>query len=149
MIRVRTASHYASGISATGFWAGMTVGRAGLGFVTEHFGERRCVITYLLAALALELIFWFVPQFVVSAVVVALLGFFLGPLFPAGIVMNTKLLPVHLHVSAIGFATAFGGTGGAVFPFIVGAIAQAKGVEVLQPMIMALLVILLLLWPSL
>jgi fucose permease len=57
MMRVRMASHYASGISATGFWAGMTVGRAGLGFVTEHFGERRCVIVYLIAALALELIF--------------------------------------------------------------------------------------------
>ena len=149
MIRVRTASRYASGISATGFWAGMTVGRAGLGFVTEHFGERRCVITYLLAALALQLIFWLVPQFVVSAVAVAFLGFFLGPLFPAGIVISAKLLPVHLHVSAIGFATAFGGTGGAVFPFIVGAIAQAKGVEVLQPVIMALLAVLFLLWLSL
>jgi fucose permease len=149
MIRVRTASHYASGISATGFWAGMTVGRAGLGFVTEHFGERRCVIIYLVAALALELIFWLVPRFVVSAVAVAFLGFFLGPLFPAGIVMSTKLLPVHLHVSAIGFATAFGGTGGAVFPFIVGAIAQAKGVKVLQPIIVALLVVLFLLWLSL
>ena len=149
MIRVRKVSHYASGISATGFWAGMTLGRAGLGFVTEHFGERKCVIIYIIAALVLELIFWLVPQFVVSAVAVAFLGFFLGPLFPAGIVMSAKLLPVHLHVSAIGLATALGGTGGAVFPFIVGAIAQLKGVRVLQPVIVALLIVLFLLWLSL
>ena len=44
--------------------------------------------------------------------------------------MVVKLLPNHLHVSSIGFATALGGTGGAMFPFAVGAIAQAKGVEV-------------------
>ena len=146
MIRVRAASHYAAGISGTGFWAGMTAGRVSLGFLTELLGERRCVIFYLITALALELIFWLVPQFVVSAVAVAFLGFFLGPLFPAGIVMSTKLLPVHLHVSAIGFATAIGGTGGAVFPFVVGAIAQAKGVRVMQPVIAALLAVLFCLW---
>ena len=148
MIRIRHASHYKSGISATGFWAGMTVGRAGLGFVTDRFGERLSVIFYMAGALALELIFWLIPQFVVSAIAVAFLGFFLGPLFPAGIVMSTKLLPRHLHVSAIGFATAIGGTGGAVWPFAVGAIAQAKGVQVLQPIVLALLAVITLLWLS-
>ncbi len=149
MIRIRSATHYASGISATGFWAGMTVGRALLGFVTERYGERRCVTIYLLVTLGLELIFWLVPKFIVSAIAVAFLGFFLGPLFPAGIVVSTKLLPRHLHVSAIGFSTAIGGTGGAILPFAVGAIAQAKGVQVLQPIVLALLVALTLLWLSL
>lgn len=96
--------------------------------------------------MGLELIFWLVPQFVVSVVAVALLGFFLGPLFPAAVVMSTKLLPRHIHVSAIGFATALGGCGAAIFPFAVGAIAQAKGVQVLQPIIMAMLVVLLFIW---
>ena len=149
MMRIRSASHYASGISATGFWAGMTVGRVMLGFVTEHFGERISVIIYLAIALGLELIFWLVPQFIVSTVAVALLGVFLGPLFPAGIVMSTKLLPQHLHVSAIGIATAIGGTGGAIFPFITGAIAQARGVQVLQPIVLSLLAVILVLWLSL
>jgi fucose permease len=81
--------------------------------------------------MALELIFWLVPQFYVSAVAVSFQGFFLGPLFPAAIVAATKLLPRHLHVSAIGFAAAFGGSGAAIFPFAVGAIAQAKGVQVI------------------
>lgn len=63
--------------------------------------------------------------------------------------MATKLLPRHLHVSGVGFATAIGGTGGAAFPFVVGAIAQAKGVKVLQPVILALLVAMGIVWLSL
>jgi len=96
--------------------------------------------------MGLELLFWLVPQFYVSAVAVSLQGFFLGPLFPAVIVAATKLLPRHLHVSAIGFAAAFGGCGAAIFPFAVGAIAQAKGVKVLQPIVLALLGVILGLW---
>lgn len=96
--------------------------------------------------MALELLFWLVPQFYVSAVAVAFQGFFLGPLFPAAVVACTKLLPKHLHVSSIGFAAAFGGSGGALFPYAVGAIAQAKGVKVLQPIVLALLAVIWLLW---
>lgn len=58
----------------------------------------------------------------------------------------TKLLPKHLHVSSIGFAAAFGGSGGAIFPYAVGAIAQAKGVQVLQPIILALMAVIWGLW---
>lgn len=93
-----------------------------------------------------ELLFWLVPKFIVSAVAVGLQGFFLGPLFPGAIVVMSKLLPRHLHVGAIGFAAAFGGSGAAILPFATGAIAQAKGVQVLQPIILALLVVIFGLW---
>src|SRR4051812_25076133 len=85
MLRVRNASPYDAGISGTGFWAGMAAGRASLGFVTERYGERLCVSIYLVICIALQLIFWLVPQFVVSAIAVAFLGFFLGPMFPGGV----------------------------------------------------------------
>jgi fucose permease len=49
-------------------------------------------------------------------------------------------------VGAIGFAAAFGGGGAAILPFAVGALAQAKGVQVLQPIILAFLVVQLILW---
>lgn len=49
-------------------------------------------------------------------------------------------------MSAIGFAAALGGGGAAVFPFAVGAIAQARGVQVLEPFALALLVAILALW---
>ncbi|KAJ9667512.1 hypothetical protein H2201_002381 [Coniosporium apollinis] len=149
MMRVREGDPFSSGMTATGFWLGITVGRFVLGFITPRIGEKLAISIYLPLAMALELLFWLVPQFYVSAVAVSLQGFFLGPLFPVAVVVATKLLPKHLHVSAIGFAAAFGGGGAAIFPFAVGAIAQAKGVQVLQPIILAILGAILALWMGL
>ncbi|KAK2029590.1 major facilitator superfamily transporter [Colletotrichum zoysiae] len=146
MLRVRKASAYASGVSATGFWAGQALGRACLGFVTEKYGERLCISIYLVICIALQILFWLVPQFIVSAISVAFLGFFLGPMFPGAVTMTAKLLPKHIHVSAIGFAMAIGGTGGTVFPFIIGAIATSKGVAVLQPIVLSLIAVVAIVW---
>nr|POF02399.1 bypass of stop codon protein 6 [Quercus suber] len=151
MLRVRHGGDFASGMTATGFWLGVTLGRVILGFVTGRIGEKLAIAVslntdirqarskstlitfagkiYLPLSAGLQLLFWLVPQFYVSAVAVSLVGFFLGPMFPAAMVACTKLLPKHLHVSGIGFAAAFGGSGGAIFPFAVGAIAQSKGVQ--------------------
>lgn len=63
--------------------------------------------------------------------------------------MCAKLLPKHMHVSAVGAATALAGVGGAGIPFAVGAIAQVKGVWVLQPIVLALLAVISVLWLSL
>ncbi|KAJ5792054.1 Major facilitator superfamily domain general substrate transporter [Penicillium pulvis] len=138
MIRVRHGSAFASGMTATGFWLGITVGRIVLGFVTPRLGEKLAIAGYIISSIAFSLVLWLVPQFYASAVAVSMQGFFLGPLFPGAIIMMTKLLPQHLHVSSIGFAAAFGGSGAAILPFAVGALAQAKGVSVLQPFIIAL-----------
>lgn len=40
MIRERNASKFASGMTETGFWLGITVGRLVLGFVTPRLGEK-------------------------------------------------------------------------------------------------------------
>lgn len=149
MLRIRHAQPFPSGMTATGFWLGLTFGRVTLGFITPRIGEGLAVSVYLVISMGLELIFWLVPQFYVSAVAVALIGFFIGPLFPAGVVAATKLLPREMHVAAIGFAAAVGGGGAALLPFAVGAIAQARGVQTLQPIVLALLVVLLAIWLSL
>jgi len=146
MLRVRHGTPFDSGLVATGFWLGITFGRMILGFVTGKVGEKVAITAYLLACMGLELCFWLIPNFISSAIFAAWLGFFLGPMFPAAIVVATKLLPQRLHVSAIGFSAAFGGGGAAIFPFAVGAISQARGVWVLQPIALALLVVILALW---
>lgn len=148
MLRVRHASPFAAGLSSSGFWAGMALGRALLGFVTERFGERLCLTIYLVICVILQLIFWLVPSFVVSAVAVVLLGFFLGPMFPGGVMVTAKLLPRRIHVSAIGFAMAVGGSGGTIFPFLIGAVAASQGVRVLQPIVLALIVLNIVFWLS-
>ncbi|KAK4144066.1 major facilitator superfamily domain-containing protein [Dichotomopilus funicola] len=146
MLKVRHAEPFLAGLSSTFFWLGLTVGRVALGFVTGKIGEKFAISLYLVLSVALQLLYWLVPNFAASATFVALLGFFLGPLFPAAIVAATKLLPKSYHVSAIGFAAAFGGGGAAIFPFAVGAIAQHKGVEVLQPIVLAILAFILAMW---
>ncbi|KAF4776108.1 major facilitator superfamily transporter [Colletotrichum scovillei] len=146
MLRVRHAEPFLAGVTVVLFWLGLTIGRVILGFITGRIGEKRAIAIYLVISLVLELLYWLVPNFVASVIFITFLGFFLGPLFPAVIVTATKLLPNDYHVGVIGFAAAFGGGGAAIFPFAIGAIAQSKGVQVLQPIILALLIFLLLLW---
>ncbi|PQE27748.1 hypothetical protein CJF31_00009976 [Rutstroemia sp. NJR-2017a BVV2] len=138
MTRVRSASTFDATMTSTGFWAGMTVGRIALSFVTACLGEFTSVLVYLAMCLGLELIFWLVPSFIASAVAIALLGMFLGPLFPTAIVLVAKLMPKELHVGSIGFATAFGGSGGGDF--------SSRGVQMLQPVVVAILVVITGLW---
>lgn len=146
MLKVRHAEPFLAGLTSTFFWLGLTVGRVVLGFVTGKIGEKFAITLYLILSIALQLLYWLVPNFAASATFVTFLGFFLGPLFPAAIVAATKLLPKSYHVSAIGFAAAFGGGGAAIFPFAIGAIAQHKGVEVLQPVVLAILAFILVMW---
>ena len=49
----------------------------------------------------------------------------------------------------MGFAIAFGASGACVFPFAVGAIAQAKGFGVLMPVVLGMLVLDGLVWTCL
>jgi len=70
----------------------------------------------------------------------------IAPMFPAAVVALTKLLPKRLHVAAVGFAAAVGASGATVLPFAVGAIANSRGVQVLQPVVLALLATILLIW---
>jgi fucose permease len=146
MLRVRNAEPFLAGLTVTLFWLGLTIGRVILGFVTGRVGEKLAITLYIILTIALQLLYWLVPNFIAAVIFVVFLGFFLGPLFPGAIVVATKILPSDHHVSAIGFAAAFGGGGAAVLPFAVGAIAQSQGVEVLQPIIVALLIAILLLW---
>ncbi len=47
MIRVRDAKPFASGMTATGFWLGLTFGRVILGFVTPRIGEKLAISVQL------------------------------------------------------------------------------------------------------
>ncbi|KAH8429133.1 uncharacterized protein LDX57_006803 [Aspergillus melleus] len=146
MIDVRKAAAFPSGMTATGFWLGITVGRMVLGFVTAKIGERIATSIYITCSIAFSLVVWLVPNFYASAVAVSIQGFFLGPLFPAVVVVMTKLLPKHLHVTSIGFVAAFGGAGAAVLPFVAGGIAQGSDVKSLLPFIFAVSVGILIFW---
>ena len=82
----------------------------------------------------LELVVWLVPHLLSSAISVAFVGFFLGPVFP--IVMNHAgaILPPELISGGIAWITGFGAAGAAAFPFITGAIASGTSINSLQPL---------------
>lgn len=87
---------------ASGFWGGLALGRLLLADITSKFGERTMIFIYIVIGLIMQLFFWFIPDVVANAVVVSLLGFVIGPFFPAGLTVITKLLPRDLHVASIG-----------------------------------------------
>ncbi|KAH7385224.1 major facilitator superfamily domain-containing protein [Phaeosphaeria sp. MPI-PUGE-AT-0046c] len=118
----RAGGQFESGMVTTGFWTGITVDRLILGFVTPRLGEKFAVLIYIMLATDCQLIFWRIPSFHVLAIFVSLQVFFLGPLFLAIVIAATKSLPTYLHVSAFGFAAAFGIGGGAALPFVIGSL---------------------------
>ncbi|PKS08574.1 hypothetical protein jhhlp_004960 [Lomentospora prolificans] len=146
LISVRNGVPSKVGYVASGFWGGLAVGRIILADITNKLGERRMIFAYILIGLIMQLMFWFIPDVVANAVVVSLLGFVIGPFFPAGISVITKLLPKDLHIASIGFCSSIGQAGSAAFPFLTGAIASKAGVMVLQPVMVGLLVGMFILW---
>lgn len=148
LIDLRQAPRFTSGMVNFIYWAGLTGGRVALGFVTPYLKQhqRYAVTAYLTACIAMQLVFCLVENIVASAIAVSFLGFFLGPLFPEAVIAQTRILPKHLHVAAVGFASALGSAGGCTFPFLTGAIAKSQGIGVLQPMVLAMLVVCLGLW---
>ena len=146
LISVRNGSPSQVGYVASGFWGGLALGRLLLADVTHKFGERRMVFLYIVLGLVMQLLFWFVPNIVANAVVISLLGFAIAPLFPAGISVLTRLLPRDLHVASIGLTATIGQAGSAAFPFLTGAVASKAGVTVLQPIMVALLGGMFVLW---
>lgn len=146
MTRARHASLYFSSLCSSGFWIGMAIGRLLLGIVTDRIGIRIGTMIYLGVAICLQLLFSLIPIRWISLLTVTLLGFILGPLFPNGIVMLTRLLPRHLHVAAVSFVASVGQIGAALIPFASGALTQTLGIQVFQVIIFALLAITFLLW---
>ncbi|CAI6301836.1 unnamed protein product [Periconia digitata] len=146
MTRARHASPYISGISSSGYWGGMTLGRLALGPVTDRIGARTGAIVYLCFAILLQLIFALVHSAIASVVLMTLLGFSMGPLFPSGVVVLTQLLPHEMHVNAVSFVSSLGQVGGAALPFGIGAVVDTLGIGVFRWVILIFSVVSLGMW---
>jgi len=135
-----------TGYTATGFWAGLTLGRITLPALNQFVGEKRIIFVYIGIAVCMELIYWFVPHLIVDAVAQSFVGLLLGPFYPNAISVVSKILPRSLHTSAIGFMSGIGASGAALFPFIVGALSQKWSTIVLPGTVIVLLAGQALLW---
>jgi fucose permease len=146
MLRSRHSSTYESGLAASGYWIGMAVGRLSLGFLTDRLGVRRATILYSLFAIGIEGLFAILSSAAIAVVLMTLLGFVMGPLFPSGVVVLTSLLPGELHVAAVSFVASLGQVGGAFLPFAIGAVVQGLGIGVFRFAILGEIVLALFVW---
>jgi fucose permease len=132
MLRNRDATPYEASLASSGFWIGMAIGRLLLGFGTDRIGVRRATVLYFLFAGVLEVLFAVLSSPIASVVLMTLLGFVMGPLFPSGVVVLTRLLPGELHIAAVSFVSSLGQVGGAFLPFAIGAVVQSLGIGVFR-----------------
>ncbi|KAL5482852.1 hypothetical protein ACEPAI_9447 [Sanghuangporus weigelae] len=137
-----------SGYLSSGFFAGLTVGRLALLWVNKLVGERRVVFLYTACCIVLEITIWFVPSLIQNAIAVAFIGFLLGPIYPIITSVAGRLVPHWLLNGAVGWIGGFGQMGSALLPFVTGVISSKYGVSSLQPLIVAALSLMLLLWAA-
>lgn len=92
---------------------------------------------------------WLIPNIIGEAVSVAILDLLLGPLYPSSTAVFTKLLPRSMQLVSLSFLSALGSSGGAVFPFLTGILAQNMGTVVLHPIVLVLYAVMIISWRSL
>ncbi|KAJ5058706.1 MFS transporter-like protein [Bipolaris maydis] len=146
MLRERHASDYVAGLSSSGYWIGMAIGRLVLGFATDRMGVRRATTLYFLFAIVFEALFAVFSSLEASVIFMTATGFVHGPLFPSGVVVLTRLLPAELHVAVVSFVASLGQIGGAFLPFAIGAVVQGLGIGVFRFAILVETLLALLVW---
>jgi fucose permease len=140
----RGAGALLAGLVVSGYWLGLTLGRfvinatasrAGLGVPGMMFG---C----LAGLTVVTTLTWWVPDPVVGAIGFAMIGFFLGPVFPTTVAVQPRLVPSQLVPTAVGLLVGASVIGGSTVPWLAGALAQGLGLGSLLPYTLILSVIL-------
>ncbi|KAF7330093.1 MFS domain-containing protein [Mycena kentingensis (nom. inval.)] len=165
MINVRGGGESAGYIVA-GYSGGAVLGRIILIPLNKFIGENRVVYIYTIIAIgslflpllsqlplltlppppSLQLIVYLLPSLTGGAIAIAFGGLMSGPLYPLALNRAARLFPPHLLTPAMGWMAAMATVGGAIIPFIAGAISQSAGIESLQPVIIAGMGVMLGLW---
>ncbi|KAK6457202.1 major facilitator superfamily domain-containing protein [Scheffersomyces xylosifermentans] len=137
------------GYAASGFWGGLTVGRL---FFTKpmhaYFGARRAVILASVLSFVLVGIVWAVPNVIAESIIVSIAGVLIGPNYPLLVVYSAHdgLIPRKIQVVSITVMSAFGVSGGALFPFMVGLVSQRAGTFVVLPAFLVLYFLMFICW---
>jgi fucose permease len=135
LTEVRGRASLLASWSVSGFWLGLTAGRAALAYLAPRIGisNRRLVEGSLIAILAGLALVWLAPAIATSALGLFIAGVGCGPIYPVIVALMPELLPARIVPSAVGFLASFGGIGGALFPWLAGNIAQVAGLGTFLP----------------
>ncbi|HUN37776.1 MAG TPA: MFS transporter [Trebonia sp.] len=139
LVQTRGMAGTLAGYTISGYWLGLTLGRFLISPIATRAGATAVGMIYLcLAGIAAAIaLTWLLPT-APACVALGLVGFFLGPVFPTTMAVAPRLTTDRLVPTAIGVMNAVSLVGGAVLPWLAGAIAQDSGMWVLLPFALAL-----------
>jgi fucose permease len=137
-----------AGYTVSGYWLGLTLGRFLISPVAARLGLTATGMAFvcLLGVTGSAALTWLAPVTAVAAAGLALLGFFLGPLFPTAMVVVPRLTTPRLVPTAIGVMNGVSVIGGSALPWLAGAVAQGVGVWTLMPFTLILALLQLVIW---
>ncbi|KAG8159612.1 hypothetical protein KVR01_010249 [Diaporthe batatas] len=146
LVEVRGGDVAKVGYVPSGQAAGMLLGRLLLPEPTHRFGEKPMMLLYFVISICLQLVFWLVPNIIAGATTLSIMGFFQGPFFATGVSVASKIFPRKIQSAALSFIFVVAQAGAAIFPSLTGMIAGKAGVQVLQPIVLAQLVVATIFW---
>jgi fucose permease len=137
-----------AGASLSGYWLGLTVGRFVISPVSTalRWTTARMTSVCLAGVIACGVALGLAPAGLFATVCLALLGFFLGPLFPTAIAVVPQLTSPRLVPTAVGLMNAVSVVGGAALPWLAGTLGDVAGIGTLVPFVTGLAVVQLLVW---
>jgi fucose permease len=142
----RGHSDLVAGYTVSGYWLGLTLGRFVLSPVAARLRWTAVRLTFacLFGVTFATALLWVAP--VTAVATFALLGFFLGPIFPTTMAVAPSLATDELAPTTIGLLNGVSVLGGSLLPFLAGALADWAGLWTLPPYALALAVVQLAIW---
>lgn len=143
----RSQSQLVAGYALSGYWLGLTAGRFVISPAASRAGLSEVGVSFLclVGVLVACGLVWLSPG-PAAAAGFALLGFFLGPLFPTAMAITPRLAEARIVPTAIGVINGVSVIGGSALPWLAGTLTQSAGTSTLLPFCAVLAALLLLLW---
>jgi len=144
----RHQSQLLAGYAISGYWLGLTAGRFVISPTASRLGLTDIAMTFscLAGIIAAGGLIWLVSAPIADGAGFAVLGFFLGPLFPTTMAITPHLTARRQVPTAIGVMNGVSVIGGSALPWLAGTIAQSAGISTLLPFSLVLAGLLLLIW---
>lgn len=112
------------------------MGRFLLTGLCHKIGEKKAVPGLIFGAAVFQALVWAVPDIITNAVAESIVGLFLGPVYPCAVAVFSMIWPRKIQTSSLSLVTSMGSSGGALVPFVTGAMAQATSTVVLHPIVL-------------
>ncbi|GAA5869215.1 hypothetical protein JCM3774_003982 [Rhodotorula dairenensis] len=129
LLSKRSAPAASSRYVLSGLWGGIATGRVVLAWaLANRLGEKTFAVV-MLAATSAILAVLYVRNFVVDAVALALVGFFLGPVTPKVLAAIGVRVPPSLKGSVVSLLVGTGLIGSSVGPLLFGVVAGRGGLS--------------------